>query len=99
MIVGGTIMLTEAEMVIENIRSCRVSLALMFDLTNAILPPKGSIIHAYKSDTHAQLTRGTSKREPSGGFGILDTQYLTFNIPYKALCFSVLLTKAESSTS
>ena len=46
MIVGGTMMLTEAEMVIENIRSCRVSLALMFDLTNAILPPKGSINHA-----------------------------------------------------
>ena len=56
MIVGGTMMLTEAEMVIENTRSCRVSLALMFDRTNAILPPKGSINHAYRSDTHAILT-------------------------------------------
>ena len=28
-IVGRTVMLTEAEMVIENIRSCRVSLALI----------------------------------------------------------------------
>ena len=55
MIVGGTMMLTEAEMVIENIRSCRVSLALMFDLTNAILPPKGSINHAYRSDTQCTI--------------------------------------------
>ena len=28
-IVGGTVMLTEAEMMIENVRSCRVSLALI----------------------------------------------------------------------